>query len=387
MSVIFEALRKVRQPQDTIGEPGIEEKRSANVYTVKDLVFSPQGLLGLILVALLVGVAAYYGEGYISSLRHVGRPAREVGPKKIVIPPQHDKATQASELREEPGNEVPPPPKDVSYETPQPGKLYLPPKKEAGQPVKEVPASSIQYFPPKKEGQSRGSESAIHEVSRPPKNTLIEVSNRGYKDDLPAVIDANKSQDSRVEETFEPAFSPQQAKRDTSFGRRRQLQGHNSVPSPLRTEEVQKIPDNRKALRKPEHRASLAARAQEKESKERTARISWLVSRIQGAMTQNDKAKVDELLPKLIHIKGKDDPFVLKLQAFWHIKQGRYDSAKKLLIKVLGRDPKDLEAGLNMAIIEIKTGKLDKARKRLKVLRDLYEDSNEVPELLRKING
>ncbi|RLB12313.1 MAG: hypothetical protein DRG63_11845, partial [Deltaproteobacteria bacterium] len=160
-----------------------------------------------------------------------------------------------------------------------------------------------------------------------------------------------------------------------------------SVPSPLRTEEVQKIPDNRKALRKPEHRASLAARAQEKESKERTARISWLVSRIQGAMTQNDKAKVDELLPKLIHIKGKDDPFVLKLQAFWHIKQGRYDSAKKLLIKVLGRDPKDLEAGLNMAIIEIKTGKLDKARKRLKVLRDLYEDSNEVPELLRKING
>jgi len=78
---------------------------------------------------------------------------------------------------------------------------------------------------------------------------------------------------------------------------------------------------------------------------------------------------------------------VLKLRAFWEIKEGNLERAATLLRRVLARNPRDLEAGLNMAIIEIKRGKLKQARKRLMLLHNIYEDNSQISELLIKIKG
>jgi len=45
----------------------------------------------------------------------------------------------------------------------------------------------------------------------------------------------------------------------------------------------------------------------------------------------------------------------------------------------------DLEAGINMAIIEIKTRRFNEARTRLKRLRDIYQDNALIPGLMKKL--
>ena len=67
------------------------------------------------------------------------------------------------------------------------------------------------------------------------------------------------------------------------------------------------------------------------------------------------------------------------------MKQGDYDSASSLLNSLLQKDENDLEAGINMAVIEIKTQRLDQAKKRLERLRDIYQENTSIPNLLQKI--
>jgi len=49
-------------------------------------------------------------------------------------------------------------------------------------------------------------------------------------------------------------------------------------------------------------------------------------------------------------LKGEDNSYVLKLKAFWRLKQNDYESAALFLNEVLGKNENDLEAGINMAI-------------------------------------
>jgi len=65
---------------------------------------------------------------------------------------------------------------------------------------------------------------------------------------------------------------------------------------------------------------------------------------------------------------------VLKLRAYWFMRQGDYDKAAELLSRVLKENKDDLEAGVNMAIIEIRANEITKAKKRLARLRDIYQE-------------
>ncbi len=53
-----------------------------------------------------------------------------------------------------------------------------------------------------------------------------------------------------------------------------------------------------------------------------------------------------------------------------------------LLNKVLQNDAEDLEAGINMAVTEMKTNQLEAAQQRLAKLREVYPDNTLIPELL-----
>ena len=75
----------------------------------------------------------------------------------------------------------------------------------------------------------------------------------------------------------------------------------------------------------------------------------------------------------------------MKLRAFLHIRNQDYESAALLLEKVLKNDDTDLEAGINMAVVEIKTNRIQDAKKRLAKLREIYSDNIFIPELMRKL--
>jgi len=118
---------------------------------------------------------------------------------------------------------------------------------------------------------------------------------------------------------------------------------------------------------------------------ERSLKISRLVDRIHKQIKAGNISLTEKYLRELETLKGKDNIFVLKLRAFWSLNQQDYESAKKLLKKVLNTNKSDLEAGINMAIVEIKTERFQQAEERLKGLRGLYPENTAILELIEKL--
>ena len=118
---------------------------------------------------------------------------------------------------------------------------------------------------------------------------------------------------------------------------------------------------------------------------ERSLKISRLVDRIYKHIKAGNISQTEKYLRELETLKGKDNIFVLKLRAFWSLNQQDYESAKKLLKKVLNANKSDLEAGINMAIVEIKTERFQQAGERLKGLRVIYPENAQILELIEKL--
>lgn len=119
------------------------------------------------------------------------------------------------------------------------------------------------------------------------------------------------------------------------------------------------------------------------ESKERE--IGRVVADLRLAMGRKDAKGVDQLFGQLGKIKsgGDTDPFILNMRAFWEISNGQYETAGALLKMVLERRKDDLEAGLNMAIVEMRTNRMVAARERLFALLRLYPGDARPGEMLR----
>jgi thioredoxin-like negative regulator of GroEL len=119
----------------------------------------------------------------------------------------------------------------------------------------------------------------------------------------------------------------------------------------------------------------------------RSLDISRLIADIQQSMSAADLRRTRRLLEELAEVKGHNDPFVMKLRSYWYTRQGNLNRAAALLQEVLQYKPNDLEAGLNMAIIEIKTGQTRRADERLSRLRELYPEDTRIPELMEKLKS
>ncbi len=113
--------------------------------------------------------------------------------------------------------------------------------------------------------------------------------------------------------------------------------------------------------------------------------VSRLAQRISSAIQSDDHQQAAILLAKLVNIKGADNDFVLKLRAYSLIRQGLLDDARTILTEVLAHDAMDREAGLNMAVIDMKTGRLDVARRRLVQLQELYPEDRHIATYLRQL--
>ena len=118
---------------------------------------------------------------------------------------------------------------------------------------------------------------------------------------------------------------------------------------------------------------------------ERSLKISRLVDRIHKHIETGNISLTEKHLRELELLKGKENNFVLKLRAFSYLKRQDYESAEKLLKKVLNKSEKDLEATINMAIVEIKTKKFQQAEKRLKGLRETYPENTNILQLIEKL--
>ncbi|MGD8258615.1 MAG: tetratricopeptide repeat protein [Desulfobacterales bacterium] len=117
-------------------------------------------------------------------------------------------------------------------------------------------------------------------------------------------------------------------------------------------------------------------------SVQRSLTISRLIGDLQTAIATGNAKRTDELFEQLVALKGNQNSYVLKLKAYWHLQQGEYQTAIMLLKNVLDRHPDDLEAGINMAILEIKTNRLSAADERLAKLREIHPDDTRITEIM-----
>ena len=69
------------------------------------------------------------------------------------------------------------------------------------------------------------------------------------------------------------------------------------------------------------------------------------------------------------------------------MQQEKYRPAMSLLKKVLKRNENDLEAGINMAILEIKTNRPQQANNRLAGLQENYPEDVRIAEILNKLSA
>jgi predicted Zn-dependent protease len=120
---------------------------------------------------------------------------------------------------------------------------------------------------------------------------------------------------------------------------------------------------------------------------EKAAEVGRMVSKIEESMTEGDMDHAKVLMDQLADLKGEESPYLLKLRAVWHMRQRDYASAASLLTRVLEKEEDDLEAGINMAIIELQTHRPEQARKRLARLREIYQANTLIPELIRETGG
>lgn len=120
---------------------------------------------------------------------------------------------------------------------------------------------------------------------------------------------------------------------------------------------------------------------------EKQRKITALIARIEKSLAASDLTQAGSLVDTLAAMKPKQDRYVLKLRAYLAMRQGDLASAASSLASVLACDEDDLEAGLNMAVVEIKTDRLTKARQRLARLRERYPEDTRIADLMDRIGG
>lgn len=390
MSVIFKTLKKLRRSSSELEQKKAKAKRPYNIYSFRRMLFSPAGVILLAFFFFLSGMGALYGVRYLQTyfaqrakktVMVAGQ--RERPPKPIKVPIKVPvKKGKVIVAKKEAVIQQPVPPAPPAY-TPvkavRPGRiLTYPPPARKPPPSKLSPSRPEQplrprYLPPGSERKiGRPSKKEIATAAPSALSPVAAPSQRG------PVLAAGPSVtvEERDEDIREALKAKKLAKKPTS------------VPLVLAPEELPVVrPPEEKAERVLKRKKSAMTKGEEifRNNVEKGAKIGHLVSRLERSLITGDRKRADALIDELSLLKGEDNHYVLKLRAYWFMRQEDYDKAAELLGSVLKENEDDLEAGINIAIIENRTNETAKARKRLARLRDIYQENTLVRDLLQRM--
>jgi tetratricopeptide (TPR) repeat protein len=113
--------------------------------------------------------------------------------------------------------------------------------------------------------------------------------------------------------------------------------------------------------------------------------VTNIANQMRAAVQAGNVDQSNAFLAQLMKIKGENNPFVKKLEAYLHIRQGNLEKARAVLSSILATAPDDLETGLNMAVIDIRSGRHEQARQRLVRLLDQYPEEDQIIGYLRQL--
>jgi len=111
-----------------------------------------------------------------------------------------------------------------------------------------------------------------------------------------------------------------------------------------------------------------------------------IVRKIESAIIEGDTKNAESLLEQLADIKGEGSIYVMKLRAFFFLRTGKNRPAMSLLKKVLSDNAEDMEAGINMAILEVRQQDYKQAKTRLTRLKSIYPENTVISNLLNRLD-
>lgn len=421
MSAIFDALKKLRsQPPEHL-KPDEKNHRDRNVYSLTDIFLSPQVLLIFTIVVVFGGFGAILGVRWLKENMIETKRQQPMAQIEAIDDVQEGENSSSEPVLDAGGvKSVPPPPAEIpddrsahearvsapSATSPEAHLRYLPPRPQFQRTV-----------PPDSSGSKAGPESMTREgnsqyLSPTQKNgtksSTIESASVGA--DAPARVETKLaasgspvSPDVTTGLTLDPEIAGAESQETLTLPTLPGLeaQAQDSFAGQQVRSDVEGLltggaPSFHQAVSptSPPDAPDTLGRALQKGhppvTKTKTAQVAELVTKLQrcvmAAPQSDDEAEmVTGLFNELERLKGKSNKFVLKLKAFWMITQKNHGLAVELLQEVLSMDPADKEAGVNMAIVEIKTGQLVAAQKRLEKLKVLYPESHYISNLSQQV--
>ena len=398
MSVIFKTLEKLGRTSGERDGNISKMKRRRNVFSFKNTIFSISGILGIGLVALAFILLALHGISYIrSGGGKMGLSEKESEPSEVINVYNGDETSVNNETRpplpdqQELSEDIPMSPDLIHVKKEGPGKLYLPTSRKSSSPLEQTVHG--RYLPP---GSSMNSNQLSLEKEKGSLDVPVETSPEA------SAVEGQKMEGSplylRQVKPRGIVNAPERVHKETDLTKAGQVKPHLPVDPDIRRTGQPVRPElppvsSGFSMPQTEKQSTTGREKADKEDSEKidfakmekSARICRLVATFREAILTKDNTRIETIINELALLKGERSDYVIKLKAFWRMKRGDYGPAYSLLNSLLQKNENDLEAGINMAVLEIKMNRLDQAGKRLERLRALYQDNALILSLLQKI--
>ncbi|MFH2090943.1 MAG: tetratricopeptide repeat protein [Pseudomonadota bacterium] len=381
MSIIFKKLKSLKGGSRESSLESASLLQGQHIYTFRKLVFSPKGVLFILAAIIGFGSISFYSLSFLKTML-------ESGSKNAIVVQHHRPEPM-------PGDDMMNPAGDPSGQPP--GIDSTLPESEKNKPdaSKEEEFKVPQFFVLKANLEPEQSSDASDDLL-PQAQTVravIPARDKARAKTRPkSIYEFNPLASSDPFGPANPIIQPHSGTGTPEFmAKLPQPTRPSNKPDQTKLPKTDPVSIKEQALKKEQiekkqtqARIEVARMAQEKKTQKISA-IAGLAADLENAIETQDNARADQLFEQLEHSTDKTSFYYLKLKAFQLIRENQYDQAKIYLNKVLEKDNTDLEAGLNMAIIEIREGAFKDAKKRLIWLNDRYPSHNAIDRLLNQL--
>lgn len=349
MSIIFQKLKALTSRSSAPDNNDQENRlnKSQNVYTFRKMIFSPRGAMLIIATIAGFSMISYYGLSFLKG--HLDDSSN----KAIII-----QQSQQTDMDQD--DEI----------DPETGLPYDPETYAENNPDAPLPKPIIKFKVPDffldKTKTKPDADADLDIPQAPGKKIVLE-----HLPPLPVAISqpskktTKKDQHlSQLTDKEKPPPKPYDSKKSTTA---------SLEDAPLKDTDQKLLA-----------RQNLRHMMKNKKNKE-VSKMVTLSTELENAVLRNDTARIDQLLEELFKGKTPSQPYILKLMAYKQIQQKNYENAKRYLQSILLKDKTDFEAGINMAIIEIRQQQIPLAKKRLIELREWYPSQVIIDNLLNQL--
>lgn len=375
MSVIFKALNKMQGRTEAGPKQSALQRDLRKKSSLKRVFFSPVAALLIALFLIGAGFACVYGFSYFKQ-KYQARLSKKIETAGTALPAATTRHqaniadTQITDIPAIPENgAIPLPPMIPEDSAADIEKSRNMPKSQATRPQSSTTFKKMQYQPPIVKERSPNSEISMENADLfAEKSKKIKFTKKRKPEPKPV---AGKKDLQLIAETS-PAYQKKYQKEYQKEQAPGKNAGHN-IKKAERFATPQKA-ENIKDAQKRRHKADL----------KQNRRVLQLVAKIQTALINQDEEKSNELIKKLILIKGEENRYVLKIKAYRFLRQKRYAEAEILLKKIILKKKNDFEAEVNLVIVEMNTNQLDSACRRLSRLEQLFPENPKLIELKQR---